>query len=265
MFEVDDEPTETLPIYVVREAAPKPPLLPFVQSVVALSVLVAVCVLVPYQQPVTRITLRVPAVLLPLQTFTAQVAAIPTGVKIYPATTAHGVLTITNGSVIAQILPAGFTSVSSSGISVVTDRAVFVPAGSANGYGIATMTAHALVSGKSGNIPAYAVNQVVGSSIYIRNLSAFFGGHNDYTVMIVTPQDRQTAIDRARQELAYLSTGLHYPCNEAISGAVTVAWRCQFVTYHIPAFYHVTGVEIIGKNLLLAVWFVARSIRVVVK
>jgi len=83
--------------------------------------------------------------------------------------------------------------------------------------------------------------------------------------MIVTPQDRQTALDRARQLLSYASTGLHYPCNEAISGAVTVAWRCQFVTYHIPAFYHVTGVKIIGKNLLLAVWFVSRPGRVGVK
>jgi Baseplate J-like protein len=259
MQRVDEQP-ETIHLYVVREAAPKPSLLPIFLSVVALSILVAICVFSPYQQPVTRITLRVPAVLLPLQTFTAQVAVIPTGVKVYSATTAHGVLTITNGSVIAQTIPQGFRL-----DNVITDRTVFVPAGSANGYGVATVAAHALISGSSGNIPAYAVNQVVGSSIYIRNLSAFSGGHDAYTVMIVTPQDRQTAIDRARQELTYLSTGLHYPCNESISGAVTVVWRCQFMTYRLPAFYHVTGVEIIGKNLLLAVWFVARPGRIWVK
>ncbi len=83
--------------------------------------------------------------------------------------------------------------------------------------------------------------------------------------MIVTPQDRQTAIDHARQFLSQASTALHYPCKETISGAVTVAWRSQFVTYHIPAFYHVTGVRIIGKNLLVAVWFVARPIHIWVK
>ncbi len=259
MQSVDEQP-ETIHLYVVREAAPQPSLLPIVLSAVALSILVAVCVLTPYQQPVTRITLRVPAVLLPLQTLTAQVAVIPTGVKVYPATAAHGTLTITNGSIIAQTIPQGFRL-----DNVITDTAVFVPAGSANGYGVATVAAHALVSGKRGNIPAYAVNQVVGSSIYIRNLTPFAGGHDTYTVMIVTPQDRQTAIDRARQELTYLSTGLHYPCNEAISGAVTVAWHCQFVTYHLPAFYHVTRVRIVGKNLLVHAWFVARPIRIWVK
>ncbi len=259
MQSVDEQP-ETIHLYVVREAAPKPSLLPIFLSVVALSILVAVCVFTPYQQPVTRMTLRVPAVLLPLQTFTAQVAVIPTGVKVYPATAAHGTLTITNGSIIAQTIPQGFRL-----DNVITDTAVFVPAGSANGYGVATVAAHALVSGKRGNIPAYAVNQVVGSSVYIRNLAAFYGGHDAYTVMIVTPQDRQTAIDRARQELTYLSTGLRYPCEETVSGAVIVAWRCQFVTYHIPAFYHVTGVRIIGKNLLIEVWFVARQERIWVK
>jgi hypothetical protein len=259
MQRVDEQP-ETIHLYVVREEAPRPPLLPIFLSLLALASLVALSIAVPYEQPVTRAVIRVPAVLLPLQTLTPQVAAIPTGVKVYPATTAHGVLTITNGSIIAQTIPQGFRLG-----NVLTDRAVFVPAGSANGYGVATVSAHALISGTSGNIPAYAVNQVVGSSIYIRNLSAFSGGHDAYTVMVVTPHDRQTAIDRARQLLIQASTGLHYPCNETSSGAVTVVWHCQFVTYHLPALYHVTGVEIIGKNLLLAVWFVARPGRVWVK
>jgi hypothetical protein len=60
-------------------------------------------------------------------------------------------------------------------------------------------------------------------------------------------------------------TGLHYPCSETISGALAVTWRCQFVTYYIPTFYHITGVRIIGKNLLLAVWFVARPVHIWVK
>ncbi len=256
MQTVDEKP-ETIHLYVVREDEPKPSVFPIVLSALSLVVLFAFCVFVPYQQPVTRAVIRVPAVLLPTKTFTAQVAIIPTGVKVYPATTAHGTLTITNGSVITQTIPRGFRL-----NNVVTDTAVFVPAGSANGYGFATVSAHAVVSGKSGNIPAYAVNQVVGSSIYIRNLSAFSGGHDAYTVMIVTQQDRQTAIDRARQELTYLSIGLHYPCDEAISGAVTVAWRCQFVTYHIPAYMRLTGVRIQGKNLIVDVIFIARPIRI---
>jgi len=75
----------------------------------------------------------------------------------------------------------------------------------------------------------------------------------------------QTALVKARQHLAVVSAGLHYPCLERINGAVRVTWRCQFVTYHIPAFYHVTGVKITGKSLLLAVWFVAHPVHIWVK
>ena len=116
MQTVDDEPIETLHIYVVREEV-KPSLLPIFLSVVALSLLVAFGVLSPTQQPVMRAVIRVPAVPLPLKTFTVQVAIIPTGVKAYPATTAHGILTITNGSIItgqAKRPAAGTYSVSSS-------------------------------------------------------------------------------------------------------------------------------------------------------
>jgi hypothetical protein len=259
MQTVDEQP-ETIHVYVVREAEPKPSVFPIVLSALSLIVLLVFCVLAPYEQPVTRAVIRVPAVLLPLKTFTAQVAIIPTGVKTYPATTSHGVLTITNGSIIAQAIPAGFRVQ-----NVTTDRTVYVPAGSANGYGYATVTAHAIISGKQGNIPAYTINQVEGSSVYIRNLAAFHGGRDSYSVKFVTSQDRQLALMKSRSLLAASVTGLHYPCSEQMKGAVTITWLCQFVAYHIPAFYHVTSVRIIGKNLLLNVWFVVRPVRVWVK
>src|SRR5260221_9079810 len=151
MQTVDEQP-ETIHLYVVREAAPKPSLLLVVLSVLALSVLVAFCALAPYQQPVTRAAIRVPAVPLAVKTFTAEAPVIPTGSKTYPATTAHGVLTITNGSIIAQVIPAGFTV-----DNVATDTAVYVPPGSAHGYGYATLSAHALLPGTQGNIPPYAL------------------------------------------------------------------------------------------------------------
>jgi Baseplate J-like protein len=265
MHQVDDAPMETLHIYVEREQPPRPSLLPIVLSVLTLLTLVTVSVLSPNQQPVMRALIRVPAVLLPPRTFTAQTPVIPTGIHAYPATTAHGTLTITNGSVISQTLPAGLTFISKSGVSVVTDAAVFVPAGSANGYGVAYISAHALVSGQAGNIPALAVDKVEGSSLYIRNLAAFQGGHDAYSLKFVTAQDKQEALIQARLALTIQSAGLHYPCVESVDGAVRVTWRCQFVSYRIPAFYHVTGITIIGKNLLLAVWFVARPVRIWVK
>ncbi len=264
MQTVDEQP-ETIHLYVVREDEPKPPVFPIVLSALSLIVLLVFCVLVPYQQPVTRAVIRVPAVPLSLKTFTAQVAIIPTGVRVYPATTAYGILTITNGSIIAQTIPQDFRLG-----NVATDVAAYVPAGSANGYGVATVSAHALVSGKSGNIAAYTINQVEGSSVYIRNLSPFSGGKDTYSVKFATAQDKQTALIKARNILAVQINGLHYPCSEYVSNKkpyvnIYVNWRCQFVTYHIPVFYHVTGVRIIGKNLLIDVWFVARPMHIWVK
>jgi hypothetical protein len=253
MQTVDDTP-ETIHLYIVREEASRPPLLPIILSVVALSVLVAFCALTPYQQPVTRLTIRVLAVLLPLRTFTATTAIIPTGVKVYPATTAHGVLTITNGSIIGQSIPAGFTVQ-----GVATDSAVYVPGGNANGYGWAQITAHAGIPGKNGNLPAYAINSVIGSSVYIRNLSSFSGGHDSYSVKYVTAENKQTALIKARNQLAILAVGLRYPCLEnhfRNSTKMVLTWRCQFLTYHIPPYMHVSNVQLIGTNFLLSVWYI---------
>jgi hypothetical protein len=155
-------------------------------------------------------------------------------------------------------LPAGVIFITNSGISIATDHAVFVPAGNADAYGFATASAHALTVGKAGNIPAYAINQVAGSSIYIRNLSAFHGGRDAFSVKFITAHDKQAAIEQARQHLAVLSTGLHYPCSETISAMLVITWRCQFVTYHVPAYLRVTGVRLQGKNLIIDVIFVVR-------
>jgi hypothetical protein len=262
MLHVDEQP-ETIHLYVVRDEAPKPQLFPIFLSVLALASLVALSIAVPYQQPVTRAVIRVPAVPLGIKTFTASVAVIPTGIKVYPATTAHGVLTITNGSVIGQSIPAGFIIQ-----GVATDNAVYVPAGNANGYGYATVAAHVLVSGKSGNIPTLAINQVIGSSVFIRNLSAFSGGRDSYSVKVITAQDRSAAAANARNRLLSMSIRLHYPCSETFTvskAVVTMSWHCQMFTYHIAAFYHVTDLRITGKNLLLSVWFVTRPIHIWVK
>jgi hypothetical protein len=262
MQTVDEKP-ETIHLYVVREKEPTPSVFPIVLSALSLVVLFTFCALIPYQQPVTRAVIRVPAVLLAVRTFTAKVGVIPTGIKTYLATTAHGVLTITNGSVIGQSIPAGFTVQ-----GVATDNAVYVPAGSANGYGYTVVPAHALLRGKQGNIPAYAINQVEGSSVYIRNLSAFSGGRDSYSVKVVTSQDRQTAADKVRSIVVAQIHGLHYPCREfymSVQKHIIATWHCQFITYHLPPYMHVTGVRIIEKNLLLTVWFVARPTRLWVK
>ena len=258
-----DEPIETVHLYVVREE-PKQPytVLPLCAAFFCIIVIASVVAYSGLRPTYAHTTLTVPAQFLPLRTFKTSQAIIPTGTKTYPATTAHGTLTITNGSVISQTLPAGFIFISNSGVPVATDQAVFVPAGNANGYGYAVVSAHAAITGTSGNIPALAVDTVIGSSVYVRNRAAFQDGSDAYSVKFATAQDKQTALATARQHLAMLSTGLHYPCLETIRGSFVVTWRCQFFTYRIPAYMHVTGVKIIGRNLLVAVWFVARPVHI---
>jgi hypothetical protein len=257
MQTLDDKP-ETIHLYVVREKDPKPSILPIVLSALSLAVLLIFCVLTPYQQPEIRTVIRVPAVLLPIQTFSTTVAVIPTGIKTYPATTANGILTITNGSIISETLPKGMV------VGAATlDYSVFVPAGSANGYGYTTVSAHALMSGKQGNIPAYGIDNVENASIYIRNLAAFHGGVDAYSVKVVTLQDRQIALDHARQtvdkQIGGYKNGLHYPCKEAYlyqQGHVTINTRCQFVSYSVLSYMHITGVQLQGKEVVVAVWFI---------
>jgi hypothetical protein len=261
MYQVDEKP-ETIHLYVVREQEPRPPILPLILSVL-FSLLITFGVITPYRQPVIRAAIRVPAVPLGIRSFRVSVAIIPTGVKTYPATPAHGMLTITNGSIIGQTIPAGFTIQ-----DVATDKAVYVPPGNANGYGYATVPAHALMSGTSGNLPPLTINQVIGSSVYIRNLSAFQGGRDSYSVKFVTDQDKQQALIQARELLTLQINGLHYPCSESYLQTAfvnTVTWRCQIVTYSVPSYMHVLSVRLEGKNLVVDVVFTPPPVRVWVK
>ncbi len=264
MQTVDEKP-ETIHLYVVREEKPKPPVFPILLSVLILSLLLIYCALAPYRQPELPVTLRVPAVFLPLQTFTASVKIIPTGSKTYPATFARGILTLTNGSVIPQTLPPGLIFTGSTGnAEVITDFPVFVPAGSASGFGFATVQAHDLMRGKSGNIPALSIDRVEGTSIYIRNLTAFQGGKDAYTVPVQLPQDRQRAVDQARTNLAKSVQNkalLAYPCKEnhfVSVNRMVVAWQCQFFTYSVSPLVHVTHVHLSGKTVVVDGYIVER-------
>ncbi|HLX57513.1 MAG TPA: hypothetical protein VKR83_10840 [Ktedonobacteraceae bacterium] len=260
MYQVEDQP-ETLLLYVVREEAARPSLAPIIFSLLMLSLLLALGIALPSSQPVTRVSLRVPAVPLTMKSFTASVAFMPTGVKTYSATTAHGRLSIRNGSVIGQSIPAGFVV-----SGVATDRAVYVPGATADGDGYATVAAHVVIAGV--NLPAFAVDTVIGTSLFIRNPEPFTGGQPAYSVQYVTEQDRQAATLQARRQLAGEVIGLHYPCREdrvASVHTMVVTWRCQFLTFRLPSYMHVSGARFVGKNLMVSVWFIAPMERIWVK
>ncbi len=265
MYQVEDEPIETIHLYVVREEAPRPKVLPIVLSTLVLLAVIAVGVLFPYQQPEIRTTLRIPALLIPLKTFRTSVAVIPTGSKAIPATQAQGVLTIYNGSILSQELPLGMILTGKDGIEVATDGAVTVPAGNPPNFGIASVRAHAVPSGQRGNIQALDVDEVYGQALYIRNLQAFTEGKDASTVHFATAQDRQRSLTQARASLTQwtLSGLLYRPCAEIIARATSliVTWVCQFVAYTLP---HLPGVRVLhirleGRSLVLEVSYVPRS------
>lgn len=149
-------------------------------------------------------------------------------------------------------------------MGVATDAAVFVPAGSAAGYGIAYVSAHAVANGSKGNIPTLDIDSVEGSSTYIRNLRPFTGGRDAVSVKFVTPQDRQTALDSARvyltAQVTRIKAILEHPCSEstAFGNMLRVTWVCRFAAYPKLPGFHVTGVRIAGKTLLVDVVFAAR-------
>src|SRR5207248_3223428 len=140
--------------------------------------------------------LTLPAQFLPLKVFTATAPIIPTGIHTYPATSAYGTLTLTNGSVVTEILPKGiiFTG---NGIEVVTQSAVLIPAGNADGYGVAYVRATAIIAGNIGNIKPLTINVVYGTALYIRNMTSFTGGKDAYSVKVVTNQDKLIALTLA--------------------------------------------------------------------
>ncbi len=261
-----DEKTETIHLYVVREQEKRPPtFLPLFGAFCCLMGIVALTIYSGQHPNVEHERLTLPATFF-TRTYSATAPIIPTGIKTYPATNAEGTLTLTNGSVVSQTLPQGLLFFGS-GVEVVTTTSAFVPAGSAVGYGFATVPAKAVVSGTQGNIQPLTINAVYGTSLYIRNLKAFTGGKDSYSVKVVTAQDKQTAIDAARASLtaqkAHITAFLAFPCiksSQIGKSVVGLSWACQYVSYSVPSYMKVTHVRLVGKKLFVDVVFVARPV-----
>jgi hypothetical protein len=264
MQTVDDQPLETIHLYVVREGQKRPSLVPIIISLLALSCLSAFCALIPYRQPEIRKTLRLPAVPLPPVTLSISESVIATGIKTYPATNATGILTLTNGSVIAQELPAGLMFAGRDGMEVKTDTPVYVSAGSATGYGVAYVSAHSLIGGRKGNIATLDVNAVEGASLYIRNLRPFIGGQDAYSLKFITPQDKQEALAIGTASLQAQAHKIKaILTNESLksvySGAtLRLTLLCRFVAWPQLPGYRITSIRVEGRGLLISVAYTPR-------
>src|SRR5690348_12235262 len=102
MYAADDE-METIHLCVVREEKKPPfPTLPVVVLVLYMSMITGLLLFLAFHPLLTHTTLTLPAQFLPPQIFSTTQPIIPTGLKTYPATSAQGILTLTNGSVITE-------------------------------------------------------------------------------------------------------------------------------------------------------------------
>lgn len=269
MQAVDDQ-METIHLYVVRGEEKRPyTAFPLFCAFLCLLGIVALTLYSAEHPYYEHERLIVPATFLPLKVFEAEAPIIPTGVKTYPATYSHGTLTLTNGSVLSEVLPPGVIFSAGNGVEIQTMQSVFIPAGSASGYGVATVPAKAITAGKPGNIQTLAVNAVYGTALYIRNLTPFTGGDNTYSITIQLPKDRQMAINVARalvaSQKAQIQATLTSPCREAtlsLKALVQLSWGCQFATYKVPSYMRVTTTRLLGKSFLVDVVFVPRPQRV---
>src|SRR5947209_6228534 len=119
MYALDEKPPrETIHIYYEREEEKKPfVFLPLFFAFLCLCGIVAVTIYSLEHPTYEHETLTIPAHFF-TRTFSATAPIIPTGRRYRPATAAHGILTLYNGSPIVQIIPAGMVITSRSGVEI---------------------------------------------------------------------------------------------------------------------------------------------------
>ena len=112
----------------------------------------------------------------------------PSG-KPQPGTHATGTLTFKNYTPNAVTIPAGTLLTNNTGQQIVTDKALLVPPDPII-PGVASVSAHAVKTGISGNIPAMSINNsCCFSGIFVLNQSDFKGGVDDQTSAWVQQSD----------------------------------------------------------------------------
>jgi hypothetical protein len=164
-----------------------------------------------------RVTLTAQLAHLPTRTLapvtlTGTLSQPTTGHGHQEATKARGVLTFYNGRFSPQTITRGSVLTASDGIKVATDQTVSIPATSPQQVGIASVAAHALEAGSSGNLAALAINVAISGDLLAKNLAAFSGGNNarDYPAV-------------AKADIATLTAALEHALAERIVQAFALA------------------------------------------
>ena len=103
---------------------------------------------------------------------------------------AQGSITFYNGLFTSQTVSAGTILTGTSGEQIVTDQDALIPAANPPTWGIATVSAHAVHAGSSGNMAAYDINQqCCATAIKAVNTASFSGGQDERNFQFVTKTD----------------------------------------------------------------------------
>lgn len=168
---------------------------------------------------------------------------------------ASGTITLYNGLASSQSVVAGTMITGADGRAVVTEASVSVPPDTPPDDGVASVAAHAVLPGTSGNMAAGDINTSLATGLYARNLTAFTGGLDERTFSVIRQQDIDAARTGLQQRvLNSMDAALNgerqageelvkQPCtaalhadrqagDEAPSVTVTVSLTCQAVIYN---------------------------------
>jgi len=199
-------------------------------------------------------TLRLGRAVAPLTLSQAQTVP-TTGKGHQDAQEATGSITFYNGLFTRQTISAGTILTGSSGVRIVTDQDVTLPAGNPPTYGQATVPAHAITLGGRGNIPADDINQTCcANAVLANNTTPFHGGQDERDFQTVAKSDIDHTLTALKTTLVQSVLGAfgeqlndgealvppicistvtsdHQPGHEATQVRVTVSERCSAIAY----------------------------------
>lgn len=118
------------------------------------------------------------------------------------ATQAQGTITLYNGSLTEQTVPAGTVLTGTDGIHIITNQTANIPAGSPPSYGQTSVNTHAIKAGSIGNIQPGDISVALSRDLVAKNLAAFSGGQNERNFTFVTRRDLSQAAATLKTSLS---------------------------------------------------------------
>jgi len=163
--------------------------------------------LVPRAQTVTlSATVQLGRLLNPLTLRQSQTVP-TTGKGHQDAKLAQGTITFYNGQFASVFVPAGTMLTGAHGIRIITNQDATIPSANPPVFGQATIAAHAIQPGRTGNIPAYDISVACCAvSVLAKNINPFIGGQDARDFSTVRKQDIHTP---AAQLLSQLNPSMH--------------------------------------------------------